>query len=126
MNTSFARAGLLLAVLALAGCNGTLEDIAPKAEKSLPPALVQSMRVKGMTQTSPIMVRIFKEEAKLEVWKRKDNDVRGNFVVNSEIVLCICQMHRKHTIFYKGRDVMRHLSFRNNEYSCFAFFKHAH
>lgn len=73
MNTSFARAGLLLAVLALAGCNGTLEDIAPKAEKSLPPALVQSMRVKGMTQTSPIMVRIFKEEAKLEVWKRKDN-----------------------------------------------------
>ena len=73
MKTSFARAGLLLAVLALAGCNETLEDIAPKAEKNLPPALVQSMRAKGMTQTSPIMVRIFKEEAKLEVWKRKEN-----------------------------------------------------
>ena len=73
MKTSFARAGLLLAILALAGCNETLEDIAPKAERSLPPALVQSMRAKGMTQTSPIMVRIFKEEAKLEVWKRKEN-----------------------------------------------------
>src|SRR5690606_19380298 len=73
MKTSFARAGLLLAVLALAGCNETLEDIAPKAEKNLPPALVQSMRARGMTQTSPIMVRIFKEEAKLEVWKRKEN-----------------------------------------------------
>ncbi|MEO3389231.1 murein L,D-transpeptidase family protein [Mesorhizobium sp. CAU 1741] len=73
MNINFARAGILLAALALAGCNETLEDIAPKAEKSLPPALVQSMRAQGMSTTSPIMVRIFKEEAKLEVWKQKDN-----------------------------------------------------
>jgi murein L,D-transpeptidase YafK len=74
MKTSIARAGLLLmTAMFIAGCNGTLEDIAPKAEKKLPAALVQSMRAKGMSTTSPIMVRIFKEEAVLEVWKQKDN-----------------------------------------------------
>jgi murein L,D-transpeptidase YafK len=75
MKTSIARAGLLMmAALFIAGCTeATFEDLAPKAEKSLPPALVQSMRAKGMSTTSPIMVRIFKEEAVLEVWKQKDN-----------------------------------------------------
>ncbi|MBX9453823.1 MAG: murein L,D-transpeptidase [Mesorhizobium sp.] len=75
MKTSIARASLLMmAALFIAGCTeATFEDIAPKAEKRLPPALVQSMRAKGMSTTSPIMVRIFKEEAVLEVWKQKDN-----------------------------------------------------
>jgi murein L,D-transpeptidase YafK len=74
MTLSFARAGLLIAALMLAGCNDTsIEDWAPKAEKPLPEKLVQSMRAKGMTRTSPIMVRIFKEEGQLEVWKQKDN-----------------------------------------------------
>ena len=73
MKTSILRAGFLFAVVALAGCNGGLDDIAPKAEKSLPQEVLQSMRAKGMTTTSPIMVRLFKEEAVLEVWKRKNN-----------------------------------------------------
>ena len=73
MKTSILRAGFLFAVVALAGCNGSLEDIAPKAEKSLPEKVLQTMRAKGMTTTSPIMVRIFKEEATLEVWKQKNN-----------------------------------------------------
>jgi len=65
---------LLMAALAVAGCqDATFEDIAPKTEKRLPPKLVESMRAKGMSTTSPIMLRIFKEESKLEVWKRKDN-----------------------------------------------------
>lgn len=78
MKTTFARAGLVVAAIALtgvlAGCTeATLTDVSPKATKPLPAALVQSMRAKGMTATSPIMVRIFKEESKLEVWKQKDN-----------------------------------------------------
>ncbi len=63
----------LLAATFLAGCNASLEDIAPKAERQLPAKLVQSMKAKGMSATSPIMVRVFKEEAVLEVWKQKDN-----------------------------------------------------
>lgn len=68
------RAGLVIAALLLAGCTeASLEDISPKAEKPLPPKLVQSLRAKGMTRTSPIMIRLFKEEGVLEVWKQKDN-----------------------------------------------------
>jgi len=74
MKFSFAHAGLLAAALFIAGCNdASIEDWAPKAEKQLPEKLVQAMRAKGMTRTSPIMVRIFKEEGQLEVWKQKDN-----------------------------------------------------
>ena len=65
---------LLMAALAVASCqDASFEDIAPKTEKRLPPKLVESMRARGMSTTSPIMLRIFKEESKLEVWKRKDN-----------------------------------------------------
>jgi murein L,D-transpeptidase YafK len=74
MNSRLATAALLVAALGIAGCTETsIEDLAPKAEKSLPDKLVQQMRHKGMTRTSPIMLRIFKEEGKLEVWKAKDN-----------------------------------------------------
>ena len=73
MKTIVARAGLFIAIAILAGCNGTLEDIAPKAEKQLPSAIVQSMKAQGMNSTSPIMIRIFKEEAVLEAWKQKSN-----------------------------------------------------
>ncbi len=74
MNSSLLRAALLATVVGLAGCTeSSLEDLAPKAEKALPDKLVTAMRHKGMTRTSPIMLRIFKEEGRLEVWKAKDN-----------------------------------------------------
>jgi murein L,D-transpeptidase YafK len=72
MKARLVRAGLLVAALALAGCTESLEDISRKAEKPLPQKLVIAMKAKGMTRTSPIMVRIFKEEGVLEVWKQKD------------------------------------------------------
>jgi murein L,D-transpeptidase YafK len=69
------RSGFLALVLAvaLAGCQASLEDLAPREHAPLPPRLVQVMKAKGMTRQSPIMVRIFKEEGVLEVWKQKDN-----------------------------------------------------
>jgi len=86
MSFRSARAGLVIAALLLAGCNGaTLDDISPKAEKQLPEKLVQSMRAKGMTKTSPIMVRIFKEEGVLEVWKQKDN---GRYDLATSYPIC--------------------------------------
>jgi len=88
MMTRFASVGLLLAALALAGCNGTLEDISPsstKAIRPLPPELVQSMRAKGMSTTAPIMIRIFKEESTLEVWKQKDN---GRYDIAASYDIC--------------------------------------
>ncbi|WP_163265756.1 L,D-transpeptidase family protein [Chelativorans alearense] len=74
MKSRIARAALLTVGLALAGCSGeSLEDIAPKAERQLPAAIVQTMKAKGISKGAPIMMRIFKEEGVLEVWKQKQN-----------------------------------------------------
>ncbi|WP_428031065.1 L,D-transpeptidase family protein [Ancylobacter sp.] len=56
--------------LVLAGCNGG-DGSSPmsKASKSLSPQTLALIDQKGMTKSSPIVVRIFKEEAELEVWK---------------------------------------------------------
>ncbi len=61
----------------LTACQASLEDIAPKAETPLPEKIVMSMKAKGMTRSSPIMIRIFKEEGRLEVWKQKDTGRYG-------------------------------------------------
>ena len=78
MSTTLARAATAIAAIALAGLvagctESTLSDVSAKATKPLPAELIKSMRAKGMTSTSPIMARIFKEEGKLEIWKQKDN-----------------------------------------------------
>ena len=47
-----------------------------KATKELPPALLSLLRQKKMPKYSPIVMRLFKEEAELEVWKQ---DTTGLF-----------------------------------------------
>lgn len=69
----------------LTACQASLEDIAPKAEKPLPEKIIMSMKAKGMTRSSPIMVRIFKEEGELEVWKQKDT---GRYEVVASYNIC--------------------------------------
>lgn len=76
----------LMASVLLAGCQGSVfDDVALKAEKPLPRKIVNQMKAKGMTRTSPIMVRIFKEEGVLEVWKQKDN---GRYDIISSYEIC--------------------------------------
>ncbi|PWL19595.1 hypothetical protein DKP76_03380 [Falsochrobactrum shanghaiense] len=71
------RTAILATVMAsalLAGCQGaSVSDLALRAEKPLPTKIVTKMKAKGMSRNSPIMVRIFKEEGVLEVWKQKNN-----------------------------------------------------
>lgn len=73
---------LVLPLLFAAGCQ--VDDLSPKAEKQLPAELVSLMKSKGMSKSSPVMVRIFKEEGVLEIWKRKDTG-RFDLVTNYEI-----------------------------------------
>ena len=60
---------------ALAGCtNETLDSVnlssvKNKTEYQLSSKMVSKMRELGMQKTSPILLRIFKEEGTLEVWK---------------------------------------------------------
>jgi len=61
-----------LATAALAACQGS--EI-PKQLKPVPHALVATMDKLNMKATSPIFIRIFKEESTLEVWKeRRDGE----------------------------------------------------
>ncbi|MCV3207685.1 murein L,D-transpeptidase [Mesorhizobium sp. YC-39] len=74
MFAKFARTGLLIAALGVAGCNdSSMKDFAPSANKPLPDKILADMRAKGMARTSPVLARIFKEEGKLEIWKAKTN-----------------------------------------------------
>ncbi|RWF02285.1 murein L,D-transpeptidase family protein [Mesorhizobium sp.] len=74
MFAKLARTGLLIAAIGVAGCNdSSMKDFAPHANKPLPDKILASMNAKGMTRTSPVMARIFKEEGKLEIWKAKTN-----------------------------------------------------
>jgi len=56
------------AAIALAACNQT-DEVARKANKPLSPQMLSLMSEKQMSPQTPILVRIFKEESELEVWK---------------------------------------------------------
>ena len=59
---------LLLALgLVLSGC---LAADLPKHERPLSYTTVKELEERGFSQSSPILIRIFKKEAKLEVWKQ--------------------------------------------------------
>ncbi|MEZ5810417.1 MAG: murein L,D-transpeptidase family protein [Rhizobiaceae bacterium] len=85
MKAKIRALALAAALAALSACQASLEDIAPKAEKRLPEKVIMAMKAKGMTRSSPIMVRIFKEEGKLEVWKQKDN---GRYDIIADYDIC--------------------------------------
>ena len=56
-----------------------------KATKSLPPELLALLRQKKMSKQSPILLRVFKEEAELEVWKQ---DTTGTFQILKTYPIC--------------------------------------
>jgi murein L,D-transpeptidase YafK len=56
-----------------------------KATKELPPELLALLRQKNMPKYSPIILRVFKEEAELEVWKQ---DTSGHFQILKIYPIC--------------------------------------
>jgi len=73
---------LLLAAIGLSGCLG--EATAPHL-KPIPAAAQARMAKLGMTAEAPILMRIFKEEAELEIWKQKDD---GRFHLFKSYPIC--------------------------------------
>jgi murein L,D-transpeptidase YafK len=73
--------------LTLAACNSgdTLSSVSNKVEHPLPTKVVNRMKAYDMTEASPIMMRIFKEESVLEVWKAKAN---GRYEKIAEYEIC--------------------------------------
>ena len=75
INRSLVRALIVSAALAaigmsLAGCDTDEVSLAAnaKANQPVPPKLLAAMVEKDMDLQSPILIRLFKEEAELEVW----------------------------------------------------------
>ena len=89
MNRPIARALLasaaLAAAIALAGCNA--DSIAPagRSQAPLSEKTLAEIEAKHMDKESPILVRIFKEEAEMEVWK-KNRD--GEFALLKTYPIC--------------------------------------
>jgi len=77
-------AAAALAMLALAGCQ-TDGPYSAKHLRPLSAKMISLMESKGMDKTSPLLVRVFKEEAELEVWK-KDNT--GKFALLKTYPIC--------------------------------------
>ncbi len=74
--------------LALAGCEtdgGLSPTVAAKAMAPLSPDMLTLLEQKHMAKDSPILVRIFKEEAELEVWKQ---DTSGQYALLKTYPIC--------------------------------------
>ena len=88
---SLVRALITSAALAagvlLAGCNSDEISLAnnAKANQPVPPKLIADMTAKDMDLQSPILVRLFKQEAELEVWKQ---DRSGRFALLKTYPIC--------------------------------------
>ncbi len=75
-------AGLLM--LGLGGCSD-FEGVLPKANRPLDAKTRDMVDRKGMNQQAPILIRIFKEEAKLEVWKQQTSTGKYAFLKDYDI-----------------------------------------
>jgi murein L,D-transpeptidase YafK len=73
----------IAAVMILCGCGGTpvtRRDMQPLSERTL-----AELKAKKMDQSSPVLLRIFKEESELEVWKQ---DESGRFALFRTYPIC--------------------------------------
>ena len=93
MNRSPLTRALLVSValgatVALSGCNTDTIGILPMSEKAARPLsdkMVKEIQSKNMDMESPILVRLFKEESELEVWKQ---DREGRFALLKTYPIC--------------------------------------
>jgi murein L,D-transpeptidase YafK len=92
INRTLVRALITSVVLAatgafLGGCEVDEATLATnaKANQPVPPKLVQAMAEKDMDLQSPILIRLFKQEAELEVWKQNRS---GKFELLKTYPIC--------------------------------------
>jgi murein L,D-transpeptidase YafK len=73
--------------IALAGCNTDSVSVAvpDRALKPLSSEMLSDLEKKNMPKESPILVRLFKQEAELEVWKQ---DTSGRFALLKTYPIC--------------------------------------
>jgi len=89
LSRSLLRALLASAAIAaqmmLAGCGGGTPATSGRHMQPLSQRMLATLKAKNMDKESPILVRIFKEEAELEVWKQDDS---GRFALLRTYPIC--------------------------------------
>lgn len=87
MKISGKIAALIIASgLVLASCQGGVDGVfGSKGKKPIPQHLLKKIEAKGMTPRSPVLLRIFKEENVLELWKATDT---GRYALLHEYEIC--------------------------------------
>jgi murein L,D-transpeptidase YafK len=77
---------VLAGALALGGCLADEGyELPSRAMKELSPQMLAQLQAKNMPKESPILVRIFKEESELEVWKQ---DTSGRYALLKVYPIC--------------------------------------
>lgn len=86
MTVGLVRKAAVVAVVALlAGCVSVVLDVENKGIQPIPVQLVTEMNKNGMSPADPILIRIFKHESELEIWKR---DRSGRFALLKTYPIC--------------------------------------
>src|SRR5690349_2716228 len=75
---------LACAGLMLAAC-GDARTARLRGVQAIPSKLLAEMKTKGMDRSSPVLVRIYKQEAELEVWKKTSS---GRFALLKTYPIC--------------------------------------
>ena len=85
---NFARlTSIAVVAFGLSACQGGLDSlgVGDRGNVPIPKKLIHKMKAKNMAVSSPIMLRIFKQENVLEVWKAKAN---GRYALLDEYEIC--------------------------------------
>ncbi len=82
-------AATAVCALALAGCSAENFSFGPEGNKKhlrpISPQTMALMQEKGMAKESPILLRIYKEESELEIWKKT---TAGNYELLKKFGIC--------------------------------------
>jgi murein L,D-transpeptidase YafK len=67
----------------VSSCTTSALDVSPSTE--ITPRLAREIKAKGLDEQQPILVRIFKEESELEIWKQKPS---GQYALFKSYPIC--------------------------------------
>ncbi|BBE73063.1 L,D-transpeptidase family protein [Oharaeibacter diazotrophicus] len=77
--------GALVVAATLAGCQADELGYGPKASRPLGPKMNEAMSRLGIASDAPVLMRIFKEESKFEVWRK---DRTGRYALLATYDIC--------------------------------------
>lgn len=82
----FSFLALLIFGLALAGCSGSIEPLSnTRAQAPLAPKTLALMETLGTTPAAPVLIRAYKKEAVMEIWKQKAD---GHYIFFKTYPIC--------------------------------------